>query len=106
MEFGDLLKQAQSLQDKMGDMQESLTALEVQGESGAGAVKVTLNGQGEVISVKIDPKLLNPAEGDVLEDLIVAAFQDARARVLRATQEQMGNLMGGLGLPPGFKMPF
>ena len=106
MEFGDLLKQAKSLQDKMGDMQESLTALQVQGESGAGAVKVTLNGQGEVISVKIDPELLNPAEGDVLEDLIVAAFQDARVRVLRATQEQMSNLMGGLGLPPGFKMPF
>jgi len=104
--LGQLMKQAQEMQAKMAEMQESLTEIEVSGSSGGGMVQVTLNGKSEMRSVKIDPSLAGPDEVEVLEDLIVAAFNDAKAKVEARVQEEMAKLTGGLELPPGFKMPF
>lgn len=104
--LGQLMKQAQEMQAKMAEMQESLAEIEVSGGSGGGMVQVTLNGKSEMRSVKIDPSLAGPDEVEVLEDLIVAAFNDAKAKVEARVQEEMAKLTGGLELPPGFKMPF
>lgn len=104
--LGALMKQAQEMQEKMGDMQEQLSSIEVQGTSGAGMVTVTLSGKSEMRGVKIDPSLLKPEEVEVLEDLIVAATNDARSHVEARAQEEMSKVTGGLNLPPGFKMPF
>ena len=104
--IGQLMKQAQEMQAKMQEMQGRLAELEVTGSSGAGMVTVTMNGKAEVRSVKIDPKLLDGEEAEVVEDLIVAAFTDAKGKVEKAMQEKMSNLTGGLELPPGMKLPF
>lgn len=104
--LGALMKQAQEMQQKMGEMQERLTDIEVEGSSGAGMVSVTLTGKSDMKRIKIDPTLLKPEEAEVLEDLIVAATNDARARLETKTQEEMSELTGGLNLPPGFKLPF
>ncbi len=105
-DLGKLLKHAQDLQDKMGQMQAELGALEVQGVSGGGMVTVTMNGKGELKGVKIDPSLIDPKETDILEDLIVAAFNDAKKKAETRAAEEMAKLTGGLPLPPGLKMPF
>lgn len=104
--LGNLMRQAQEMQQKMGEMQEQLAAAEVSGSSGAGMVAVTLNGKGELRRLKIDPAIVDPAEVEVLEDLITAAFNDARVKVEARMSEEMGKLTGGLPLPPGFKLPF
>lgn len=104
--LGALMKQAQEMQQKMGEMQERLTEIEVDGSSGAGMVSVTLTGKSDMKRIKIDPSLLKPDEAEVLEDLIVAAINDARARLETKTQDEMSELTGGLNLPPGFKLPF
>jgi len=104
--IGQMMKQAQEMQTRMMEMQEKLAEAEVSGSAGAGMVKVWLNGKGEVRSVKIDPSLADPAEVEVLEDLIVAAFGDAKTKVEAHVQEEMGKLTGGLRLPEGFKLPF
>ena len=99
-----MMKQAQDLQGRMQKMQEELASLEVDGQSGAGMVKVTLNGKGEMRSVRIDPSLIKPGEAEMLEDLILAAHQDARAKVEAGLQEKMQEITGGLPLPPGMKL--
>jgi len=104
--LGALMKQAQEMQEKMGEMQERLHTIEVDGSSGAGLVSVTLSGKSEMRQIKIDPSLLKPEEREVLEDLIVAATNDARARLENRMQEEVAKVTGGLQLPPGFKMPF
>ena len=104
--LGALMKQAQEMQQKMGEMQERLADIEVEGSSGAGMVTVTLNGKSDMRRIKIDPTLLKADEAEVLEDLIVAAINDARSRLESRTQEEMSALTGGLSLPPGFKLPF
>jgi DNA-binding YbaB/EbfC family protein len=104
--LGQMLKQAQQMQAKMAEMQAKLAETEVSGAAGGGMVEVVLNGQGEMRKVKIDRSLLDPEEGEILEDLIVAAFNDAKARVEARMQEEMGKLTGGLNLPPGLKLPF
>jgi len=104
--LGQLMKQAQEMQTKMAELQEQLASVEVSGTAGGGMVEITLNGKSEVRRVKIDPKLAGPDEVEVLEDLIVAAFNDAKSKVEARVQEEMGKLTGGLELPPGFKMPF
>jgi nucleoid-associated protein EbfC len=104
--LSQMLKQAQEMQSKMAEMQASLTQLEITGQSGGGFVTVTVNGKGEIQRVKIDPKLADPNEIAVLEDLIVAAARDARTKADAAVAEQMSKLTGGLQLPPGFKLPF
>jgi len=104
--LSQMLKQAQEMQSKMAEMQTALTDLEVTGQSGGGLVAVTVNGKGDVKRVKIDPKLAEPAEVEVLEDLIVAAAKDAKSKADAQVAEQMAKLTGGLQLPPGFKLPF
>jgi nucleoid-associated protein EbfC len=103
--ISDLMKQAQQMQERMQAMQEELAQLEVVGESGAGLVKVTLNGRHEARRVQIDASVAGE-EIAVLEDLIAAAINDAVHRAERAQQEKMAGLTAGLGLPAGFKLPF
>jgi DNA-binding YbaB/EbfC family protein len=104
--LSQMLKQAQEMQSKMAEMQTALADLEVIGQSGGGFVTVTVNGKGEFKRVKIDPKLADPNEIEVLEDLIVAAAKDAKSKADVRVQEEMAKLTGGLSLPPGFKLPF
>lgn len=103
--LGDLMKQAQEMQAKMQNVQEELADLEVEGESGAGLVKVLMTGRHDVKRVVIDPDLMSE-EKDVLEDLLAAAVNDAVRRVENANKDKMSNLTGGMQMPPGFKMPF
>ena len=104
--FGDMIKQAQEMQKKMKELQEGLANLEVEGSSGGGLVRITVTGKGEVKKIKIDPSLMKPEESEILEDLIVAAFNEAKKKSEEASAEEMKKLTGGLNLPPGFKMPF
>ena len=104
--LGQLMKQAQAMQAKMAEIQAQLEAVEMTGVAGAGMVALTLNGKSELKKVKIDKSLLDPAEGEVLEDLIVAAFNDARAKVNAHAEAEMQKLTGGLNLPGGMKLPF
>ena len=104
--LGQMLKQAQELQSKMGEMQAKLQAMEVEGAAGAGMVSVTLNGKGEMRRLKLEPSLLKPDEAEVMEDLILAAHNDAKGKLEARLADEMGKLTGGLSLPPGFKLPF
>jgi DNA-binding YbaB/EbfC family protein len=104
--LGQLMKQAQEMQTKMAEMQQRLVDVEISGSAAAGMVTVVLNGKGEMRKMKIDPSLIVPEEAEVLEDLIVAAQNDARAKVDAYMQEETSKMMGGVDLPPGFKMPF
>jgi DNA-binding YbaB/EbfC family protein len=101
-----MMKQVQQLQARMQKVQEELQAMEVSGQSGGGMVKVTLNGKGEARGVKIDPSLMKPDEVEILEDLLLAAFQDAKSKVEAEMQSKMQEVTGGLPLPPGMKLPF
>ncbi len=102
----EMLKKAQEMQAKMGDMQSGLADMIVEGEAGAGMVKVTLTGTGDMKNVSIDDSLFSTEDREVLEDLIVAAHNQAKAKVADAAAKQMKDLAGGMGLPAGFKMPF
>ena len=104
--LGQMMKQAQAMQAKMQEMQEELARTEVTGVAGGGMVSATLTGKGEMRHLKIDPKLVDPAEVEVLEDLIVAAINDAKSKVDAHVQAEMAKLTGGLQLPPGVKLPF
>ena len=104
--LGQLMKQAQEMQDKMAEMQDSLVSIEIEGVAGAGLVKVTLNGKGEMRRLNIDPTLVSAEEAEILEDLIVAAHNDAKGKIEARVQEETQKLMGGLSLPPGMKFPF
>ncbi|ARF51199.1 YbaB/EbfC family nucleoid-associated protein [Pantoea stewartii] len=103
--LGNLMKQAQQMQDKMAQVQEEIAALEVTGESGAGMVKVTINGAHNCRRVEVDPSLLED-DKDMLEDLIAAAFNDAARGIDEAQKEKMASVSSGMQLPPSFKMPF
>ncbi|MEO0319735.1 MAG: YbaB/EbfC family nucleoid-associated protein [Pseudomonadota bacterium] len=105
-DFGEFMKQAAGLQAKMQDLQEKIAAMEVDGQAGGGMVTVTLTGKGYAKSVKIDPALLSADEGEVLEDLLTAAINDAKARLETQSTEEMKALTAGMPLPPGFKLPF
>ncbi len=104
--LGQMMKQAQEMQARMQALQERLELEEVSGASGGGMVSVTLNGKGVLRRIKIDPSLVAPDDVEMLEDLIVAAFNDAKAKVEAMVSEKMSELTGGIQLPPGFKMPF
>ena len=104
--LGNLMRQAQQMQARMQEVQAELEQAEMTGVSGAGLVSVTLNGKGDLKKLKIDPSAVVPDEAEVLEDLIVAAFNDARAKVNAHAEAEMGKLTGGLNLPGGFKLPF
>ena len=104
--LGQMMKQAQEMQTKMAEMQEKLGELEISGAAAGGMVEVTLNGKGELRRIKIDPSLVDPAEIEVMEDLIVAGVNDAKAKVEARIADEMTKLTGGLKLPPGMKLPF
>lgn len=103
--IGDLMRQAQKIQEQLQKAQEDLAKAEVTGESGAGMVKVVMNGRHDVRKVTLDPSLMQE-DKEILEDLIAAAVNDAVRRVEERSREQMASLTAGMGMPPGFKMPF
>lgn len=101
----ELMKAAQNVQEQMQKAQAALDAVEVEGASGGGMVKVRATAKGRVLKCDIDPSLLAPSEKDMLEDLVVAAMNDARVKADAAGQAEMGKLTAGMPLPPGFKLP-
>ncbi len=104
--FGRLMKQAQEMQAKMAEMQEKLVSIEIDGAAGGGLVTATLNGKGELRRLKIDPSLADPDDIEVLEDLVIAACNDAKSKVEAHVAGEMQKLTGGLDLPPGMQLPF
>jgi nucleoid-associated protein EbfC len=104
--IGQMLRQAQEMQGRMSEMQERLAQAEMSGASGAGLVQVTVTGKGDVKRIRIDKSLAVPDEVEVLEDLVMAAFNDAKTRLDAHVAEEMQKLTGGLQLPPGMKLPF
>ncbi len=105
-DMAKIMKQAQEMQGKMAEAQERLETLEVTGEAGAGLVKATATAKGQLRAIAIDPSLFDAESREVVEDLIVAAVQDAQARAQVAAQEEMSKVTAGLDLPPGMKLPF
>ncbi len=106
MNMQQLMKQAQAMQKKVTEAQEKLAQTEYEGVSGGGLLKVVINGKGEVRKLKIDPSLIDPSDPEVLEDLIVAAFNNAKKEADDEANGAMSGALGGMGLPPGFKLPF
>ncbi len=104
--LGNMMKQAKELQKKMSEAQEKLNQIEVEGSAGGGMVKVTATAKGEIKKIYLDDSLLSSNEKEILEDLIVAATNDAKQKGESAAQEHMQSLTGGLSLPPGMKLPF
>jgi DNA-binding YbaB/EbfC family protein len=104
--IGNMMKQAQQLQKKMAEVQEKLNSIEVEGVSGGGMVKVLATGKGEIKRIHIDDSLLVKDEKEMMEDLIVAAINDAKQKGEAASQEEMKSVTGGIPLPPGMKLPF
>ena len=104
--IGNMMKQAQQLQQKMADAQEKLSAIEVEGVSGGGMVKVVATAKGEIKRINLDESLLKLEDKEITEDLIVAAVNDAKQKGEAAAQEEMKSVTGGLPLPPGMKLPF
>jgi DNA-binding YbaB/EbfC family protein len=101
-----MMKQAQQMQQKMQQMQDKLGETEVSGASGGGMVQVVLNGKGEMRKISLDKATVDPEEIEMLEDLIVAAHNDAKAKAEAMMQEEMSKVTAGLPLPPGMKLPF
>ncbi len=101
-----LMKSAQAMQAKMQDMQAELEKVEVEGQSGGGLVRVTLTAKGQMKGLSVDASLLKPEEGEILEDLVVTAHEDARKKAERLTEDKMREMTAGLPLPPGMKLPF
>ncbi len=106
MDIGNMMKKAQELQKKMGEVQEKLNSIEVEGSSGGGLVKVVSTAKGEIKKILIDESLFKKEEKEITEDLIVAAINDAKQKGEVASQEEMKNITGGMSLPPGMKLPF
>jgi DNA-binding YbaB/EbfC family protein len=106
MNLGAMMKQIQEMQAKMQEAQAKLEANQVTGQSGGGMVKITMNGKGTLSSVAIDPSLMKPEEKEILEDLLVAAHNDAKSKAERMMAESLKDMTGGLPLPPGLKLPF
>ena len=106
MNLEELMKAAQNVQDQLSKAQDTLDKVEVEGVAGGGLVKVKATAKGRIIGVDLDDSLLAPGEKQMLEDLIAAAFNDARAKADAVSQQEMGKMTQGLPLPPGFKLPF
>ena len=104
--LGQMMKQAQEMQLKMDEMQKKLSEMEVSGSSGAGMIEVILSGKNDVRKIKIDPAVIDPTDPEILEDLIVAALNDAKSKVEVKVGDKMSEMTGGIQLPPGFKLPF
>ncbi len=106
MNIQKMMKQAQEMQAKLGQMQAQMETTEFEGVSGGGAVKVTLTGKGAMTKIALEPSLLNAEEKDMLEDLIMLAHKDAKAKADSAMADAMGSVTSGLNLPAGMKLPF
>lgn len=104
MNIQKMMKQAAEMQSKLATMQSEMEAKEIEGQAGAGAVKLTLSGKGQLVKITIEPSAL--ADKEMLEDLIIAAHRDAKDKADAMMADAMGALTGGLGLPPGLKLPF
>lgn len=104
--LGQMLKQAQAMQAKMDELRAEVERIEVTGASGGGLVSVTLSGKGAMRAVKIAPSLAQPGEIEVLEDLVLAAYNDARGKLDERLGAEMAKITGGLQLPPGLRLPF
>ncbi len=104
--MNQIMKQAKEMQEKMEEMQKKIEQTEIEGSSGGGAVRILINGKHQVKKVNIDKSLLNPEESEVLEDLIIAAINDANNKISENANNQLGSISSGLGLPPGMKLPF
>lgn len=105
-DISQIMRQAQAMQAKINEAQKKLEAMEVEGSAGGGVVKLRLTGKNVLLSISIDPSLIEAEEREILEDLIKAAHDDARRQLDDAQNEEMKSLGGGLGILPGFKMPF
>ena len=104
-DFADLMSQAKKMQEKMKETQEALKKIEVEGISGGNVVKVIMNGEGELKKITIEDVLLKESK-EIVEDLIVAAHNDAKSKLKKKTTEEISKVTGGIDLPPGFKLPF
>ena len=104
--IGAMLKQAQQMQAKMGELQQRLAQTETIGQSGGGLVQVTLNGKGDCRNIKIDKQAIDPNDTAMLEDLLIAAFGDAKEKIEKNLSDEMSKITGGMNLPAGFKLPF
>ena len=104
-DFTNLISQAKKMQEKMKETQEALKKIEVEGISGGNAVRVTMNGDGELKKISLEDTLLKESK-EIVEDLIVAAHNDAKSKLKKKTSEEISKITGGVGLPPGFKLPF
>lgn len=105
-DMSKMMKAAQEMQGKMESLQEDLSAMTVEGQSGAGLVKATATAKGELVGLDIDPSIFKPDEKEVVEDLILAAIKDAQSKASEKSREEMQKLTEGLGLPPGMNLPF
>ena len=105
-DLSELMKQAGAMQERLRQAQDKIAALEIEGQAGGGMVKIAINGKGYCKGVAIERALLNAEEGEVLEDLIAAAINDAKSKLETSAAEQMKSLAAGLPLPPGMKLPF
>ena len=104
-DFTDLITQAKKMQEKMKETQEALKKIEVEGISGGNAIRVIMNGEGELKKISLDDNLLKESK-EIVEDLIVAAHNDAKSKLKKKTSEEISKITGGVSLPPGFKLPF
>lgn len=105
-DMAGMMKKAQEMQAKVGEMQEALASITVTGEAGAGMVKATATAKGELTALDIDPSIFDPSDKEMVEDLILAAIKDAQGKAAERSQQEMGKITEGLGLPPGMKLPF
>jgi DNA-binding YbaB/EbfC family protein len=105
-DISQIMRQAQAMQAKIAEAQKKLEAMEVEGSAGGGMVKLRLSGKSALIGVSIDASLMRPEESEIVEDLLKAAHDDARRKLEEAQNEEMKGLQGGLGMLPGFKLPF
>ncbi len=106
MNIQKMMKQAQEMQNKLAEVQKRMEEEETEGSSGGGSVKILLSGKNQLLKVTIDESLMKPEDKEMLEDLIVAAHNDARNKIDTALNERMSSVTAGLNLPPGFKLPF
>lgn len=106
MNLQKMMKQAQEMQSKFTALQEELGHREMEGSAGGGMVKATVSGKGELRKLDIDPKIIDPEEKEMLEDLVIAAFNDAKAKMDESANAEMQKMTAGLGLPAGMKLPF
>lgn len=106
MNLNSLMKQAQNMQKKLAEVQEKIVNMEFAGASGGGVVTATVDGKCRMKKISLDPSLMVASEKEILEDLIIAAYNEACKKAEEASESEMGDLMGGMGLPAGFKMPF